>query len=378
MNIMDRMFCKNMMRLVVVMIAVAVMAACSNGQEAQGSGNNSTANEYDNVVYQPRYAKGFRIVCDSDSAIAIMISNPWQGADSISMLYRVGKPAERIVAMSSTFVAMLEELDALDMVVGVSGLGFISSEALCGKGNKVADVGYDTNVDYEKIVMLNPDMVLLYGINGPNMIEAKLNELAIPYIYIGDYIEESPLGKAEWVVAIGQLIGKRNEAIGIFEGIAKRYNELKGRFANSPNKPKVMINTPYNDSWWMPSTSNYMPQLIADAGGDYIYKANTGNASKAIDIEQAYILVNEADIWINPGQAFTKADVAAMAPRMTDTKVFTDGKVYNNNRRSTAGGGNDFYESGAMHPDIVLKDLVKIFYPDSLDGYLPMYYQQLP
>lgn len=376
-NDMYKMTCNDMIkRIAVAMIAVVALTACGKKGDATGDGV-ATASDYDNVVYQPRYAQGFSIKCTGDSSIAVMVNNPWQGADSISMLYRVAKPAERIVAMSSTFVAMLEELDALDKVVGVSGLGFISSEALHGMGEKVADVGYDTNVDYEKIVMLNPDLVLLYGINGPNMIEGKLDELGIPYIYIGDYVEESPLGKAEWVVAIGQLIGKRDEAISAFDGIARRYNELKGRFSASSDKPKVMINTPYNDSWWMPSSTNYMPRLIADAGGDYIYKANTGNASKAIDIEQAYMLVSEADIWINPGQAFTKADVAAMAPRMTDTKVFTAGKVYNNNRRSTKGGGNDFYESGAMHPDIILKDLAKIFYPDSLEGYQPEYYHQL-
>ncbi len=353
---------------ITALFACLLPAACVNRNDSP---------DYDTVAYEPEYATGFTIMCDADSISGIMIKNPWQGADSVSMSYRVEKPAERIVAMSSTFVAMLESLGATDRVVGVSGLDFITSEALLRRGDEVADVGYDTGVDYEKIVMLNPDIVLLYGVNGPSVIEAKLKELDIPYIYIGDYLEESPLAKAEWVVAIGEIIGKREEAAALFDNIADRYNSLKDRFSSIAGKPKVMINAPYGDSWWMPSTSNYMSQLIADAGGDYIYRENTGNSSKNIDIEEAYMLMSGADIWINPGQAKSKAQVAAMTPRFTDTRPFLTDKVYNNNLKGSANGGNDFYESGVMHPDVILQDLVKVFHPDSLPGYSPVYYRQL-
>lgn len=332
---------------------------------------------FDLTIYQPEYAGGFVIGCDKDSVPVIMIKNPWQGADSVMMSYKVEKPAERIIAMSSTFVAMLESLEAIDRVVGVSGLKFITNEALHNRKDKIADVGYDTDLDFEKIVMLNPDIVLLYGVNGPSPIEKKLKELNIPYVYIGEYLEQSPLGKTEWVVAIGEIIGKREEAMALSDSIAGRYNALKYRFSNIVKKPQVMINAPYSDSWWMPSTNNYISQLIADAGGDYIYKENTGNASENIDIEKAYLLMSQADVWLNPGQASSKAQLADMTPRFTDTKPFTDDEVYNNNRRSSAGGGNDFYESGIMHPDIILQDLVKVFHPDSLSGYEPVYYQHL-
>lgn len=332
---------------------------------------------YDNEVFQPRYAQGFTIVADDDSVAGVMIKNPWQGADSVAMCYRVEMPAERIVAMSSTFVAMLESLGEVDRIVGVSGLDFISSEAIKARGDEVADVGYNDYFDYEKLVMLNPDVVLLYGVNGPSPLEEKLKELNIPFTYIGEYLEESPLGKAEWVVAIGEIIGKREEAIALFNEIEKRYNAVKESVRLSISRPRVMLNAPYNDNWWLPSTKNYMSQLIADAGGDYIYKENTGNASKIIDIEEAYLLMSEADVWINPGQAASMEQLAEMAPRFTDTRVYCDGFVYNNNRRSTIGGGNDFYESGIMNPDVILKDLVKVFYPSLLEDYEPVYYQQL-
>lgn len=342
-----------------------------------GCKGNGGKTGYDTTLYQPKYAGGFRIAAGGDSVPAIIVNNPWQGADSVEYTTRIEKPAKRIVAMSSTFVAMLESLDAIDRIVGVSGKEYISSEALRKRGNKVADVGYDTNVDFERLVMLNPDMVLLYGVNGPSAIEGKLTELGIPFMYLGEYLEQSPLGKAEWVVAIGQLIGEREKAIRLADRIATNYNALKESISSFTDKPKVMLNAPYGDSWWMPSTSNYMAQLIADAGGDYVYMENTGNASESIDIERAYMLMNDADVWINPGQATSLAQLADMTPRFTDTAVFRSGNVYNNNRRNTAGGGNDFYESGVMHPDIVLKDLIAVFHPGIFPDYTPVYYHKL-
>lgn len=354
---------------IVTVILVGVTLVACGGKPADAT--------YYNTIYKPLYAQGFVIGCGNDSVEGIVINNPWQGADSVSMSFRVEAPARRIVAMSSTFVAMLESLGAADRIVGVSGLDFISSPSLRARGNEVADVGYDTNVDFEKIVALNPDVVLLYGVNGPNVIENKLKELNIPYLYLGDYLEQSPLGKAEWVVAVGELIGKREEAVALFDSIAVRYNALTDSASTFTSRPKVMLNAPYGDSWWMPSTANYMTQLITDAGGDYLYKENTGNASRNIDIELAYKLMSEAGLWLNPGQASSLDQLTAMTPRFTDTPVFRSGNVYNNNRRTNSGGGNDFYESGVIHPDVVLKDLIKVFHPEAFPGYEPVYFHRL-
>lgn len=348
--------------------AAFIAGACSH---------RSDTGVYDKEIYTPRHASGFEIKCDADSVPAIVVSNPWQGADNTTMTFRIEKPAERIVAMSSTYVAMLESLGATDRIVGVSGLGFINSEAVNARKNEIADVGYDTNIDFEKIVMLNPDLVLLYGVSGPNPAEEKLKELGIPYIYLGDYVEESPLGKAEWVVAVGEITGCRDKAVELFNNIADNYNRLKDSYSALTDRPKVMVNAPYNDIWWVPSADNYMARLIADAGGDYIGCDVSGNASQSIDIEKAYMLMTEADVWLNPGQAVSLKQLAGMAPRFTDTPPFTSGAVYNNNLRLSPGGGNDFYESGVMHPDVVLKDLIRLFHPEELDGYTPSYFRKL-
>lgn len=115
-----------------------------------------------------------------------------------------------------------------------------------------------------------------FGVNGASAMESKLKELGIPFMYVGDYLEESPLGKAEWLVALSEVVGKRAKGEKVFADIPIRYNALKQKVSGAVlDAPSVMLNTPYGDSWFMPSTENYAVRLITDAGGDYIYKKNT-------------------------------------------------------------------------------------------------------
>ena len=130
--------------------------------------------------------------------------------------------ARRIVTMSSTQIAMLEAVDCQNRVVGVSGIDFISSENIQSRRESIGDLGYEGNVNYELLLSLEPDIVLLYGTMGANVMEAKLTELGIPFIYIGEYLEESPLGKAEWVVPVAEIVGKGKTGIEFFSEIPKR------------------------------------------------------------------------------------------------------------------------------------------------------------
>lgn len=350
--------------------------------------------DFNEMLYKPEYASGFDIKGAKDrQSVIITVQNPWQGADSITtqlFIARNGESAprgftgqvlegdaKRIVAMSSTHIAMLDAIGETGRIVGVSGMNFITNPGILARRGNIGDVGYDSNINYELLMSLSPDLVLLYGVNGANQIEGKLEELDIPYMYIGDYVEESPLGKAEWLVAIAETTGNREKGKAVFSEIPKRYNALKEKVAGAAlDAPSVMLNTPYGDSWFMPSTGSYIVRLISDAGGDYIYKKNTGNKSLPVDLEEAYLLTSQADMWLNVGTAGTLDDIRAACPKFTDTRCFRNGKVYNNNLRSTEGGGNDFFESSIVNPDLVLRDLIKIFHPELIDENFT-YYKRL-
>ena len=355
---------------------------------------SSKLDDFNQSLYTPAYASGFDIKgADGKESVLITVTNPWQGADSVTtwlFIARNGEEipegfagqvlegdAKRIVAMSSTHIAMLDAIGEVGRVAGVSGIDYISNLDIQARRDSIGDVGYEGNINYELLLSLDPDLVLLYGVNGASAMESKLEELSIPFMYVGDYLEESPLGKAEWMVALSEVAGKREDGEKIFAAIPVRYNALKKKVADSAlGAPSVMLNVPYGDSWFMPSTQSYVARLIADAGGHYVYQKNTGSASAPIDMEEAYLLASDADMWLNVGMANSLDELKTSCPKFTDTRCFKNGNVYNNNARTNAGGGNDYYESAVVNPDIVLRDLVKIVHPELVQEEC-VYYKRL-
>lgn len=359
----------------IFLTAVAVLLAACSRQQSDLSG-------FTERIYEPRYASGFDLTGaqGSDSRL-LRVTTSWQGGENseTKLLMLRGEDeapagfdgqvltgeARRIVCMSSSHVALLDALGEVARVVGVSGIDFISNSYVVENRDKVLDVGYDGNVNYERLVALAPDLVLLYGVGGASAMEPKLRELGIPFVYVGEYLEESPLGKAEWLVAIGELVGRRPVAEAVFRAIPERYDALKRTAAQATAaQPRVMLNTPYNDVWFMASTGSYMARLIADAGGEYVYRANTSNRSLPVDLEQARLLADSADVWLNTGACSTLAELRRAVPKFADVACVRNGAVWNCDRRLNPSGGNDFWESGIVHPDLVLRDLVKIFHPE--------------
>lgn len=377
---------KRWIQLAVVALCAIVVAACGR--------KSVSLEDFDKPVYMLEYASGFDIQgADSKQSVLLTVTNPWQGADGIAVQLFIARDgetapegfdgqvlegdADRIVAMSSTHIAMLDAIGEVDRVVGVSGIDYISNPDIQARCDRIGDVGYEGNINYELLLSLDPDLVLLYGVNGASGMEPKLRELGIPFMYVGDYLEESPLGKAEWMVALSEVVGCRSEGEKVFAEIPVRYNALKQRVAeNALDAPSVMLNMPYGDSWFMPSAGSYAVRLIEDAGGDYIYKKNTGNASTPVDMEEAYLLASAADLWLNVGMASTLGEVKAACPKFADTRCFRNGYVYNNNARTNAAGGNDYFESGVVHPELVLRDLIKIFHPELVEEDF-VYYKRL-
>lgn len=368
-------------------LAAALALSC-------GGPSEPALSDFTTDVYTPAYASGFDIRGnDDDASTLVTIRNPWQGGSSVEqhlLVLRDGAkapagfagqavkaPVRRVVCMSSSHVAMFDAIGQARRVTGVSGIDYISNShvqehRLCGE---VREVGYDTNLNFELLAAMRPDIVLMYGVTGENtVVTGKLRELNIPYIYIGDYVEESPLGKAEWLVVAAELCNLRDAGADTLRRIARDYRALKARSAPQTARPKVMLNTPYRDTWFLPPVNSYMVRLIEDAGGEYVYPQNDSNASTAVDLEEAYLLANGADYWINVGPCNTLAELTAQNPKFSGIPVVRNRRVYNNNCRQTPAGGSDFWESGVVRPDRVLRDLQTIFSGGSDSTY---YYKRL-
>ena len=344
--------------------------------------SSGNIDDYNMAVYTPTYATGFRIVgAEGKQSTIIRVTNPWQSADEVETMLFIARggekapngfrgqvlqgDAKRVVCMSSSHIAMLDAIGAVESVVGVSGKNFITNPYVVANQRTIADVGYDGNMNFELLIAQQPDIVLLYGVTGACTMESKLDELGIPYIYIGEYVEEDPLGKAEWLIALAEIVGHRQQGLTYFSALPQRYEQLKSMAAAAQTPaPKVMLNTPYADSWFMPSTTSYIARLIADAGGDYIYQQNTSNHSLPIDLEQAALLTTQADIWLHVENINSLDDLRRQLPKFAQMPCVQRGEVYNCDKRRVAGGGNDYWESGVVHPDVILRDLIKIFHSE--------------
>ena len=374
---------KKIVDILHIFIILSLCVGCGV-QTKQGAEN------FKNSLYTPEYASGFVIDTDGEGNNIIRVTQPWQGSDveeqTLAIFateeaaegyvgeYIVGA-ADRVVCMSTSHIAMLDAVGMVDAVVGVSGKQYITNEHV-SQSVTVKDVGYDSNLNYELLVMLQPDVVLMYGVAAENSaVTAKLRDLGIPYLYLGDYTEESPLGKAEWLVAISEIVGCRERGVEEFREVVERYEAVKANVSRGGDVPKVMFNLPYQDVWYMPSDESYMVQLVEDAGGEYIYKGkNTTRGSVTVSLEEAYMLVADADVWLNVGQCSTMEELQRAAPHFMTTSVVERGEVYNNNRRRTAAGGSDFWESAIVRPDVVLAELAAIMAGEAVES---CYYQQL-
>ena len=367
------------MRFLIYILALITTSCSSRG--------NSNVEQL-RPLYTPKYATSFSLGTDSLSRTVLTITNPYQSdkpfeqkiyllndTDTVpAAAHSLRIPAERISSLSSSHIAMLDAVGCADKVVGVSGIKFITNSSV---RSSAIEIGYDSALDFERIKAIGTDLILLYGLYGEDSATTtKLTQLGIPYIYIGDYIEPSPLAKAEWIVAISALCGKMSEGIEYFTVLEQRYNALKAQAASYTSRPKVMLNTPYNDTWFMPPVRNYAVQLIADAGAEYIYPQNNSSESVAISLEQALLLASTADVWIHLGQISSLAQLKAENPKFASVPAIVNGRIYNNTKRTTPYGGSDFWESGTVNADIVLQDMIKLLHHNSPTDSL-YYYKRL-
>ncbi|MGM9738276.1 MAG: ABC transporter substrate-binding protein [Candidatus Cryptobacteroides sp.] len=311
----------------------------------------------------------FRIAEFPDGSSAIVTIDP---VSAETDTFRVAAPCRRIVCMSSGYVACLSALGEIDAVCAVSGTDYISDTSARRRieSGDIAEAGYDSAPDYEKILSLSPDVVVAYALHSSGNAFVKcLRQFGIPVLVLHDYLEHSPLARAEYVKVFGALTGHRYEADSIYDCVSRRYNEIADAVSDAvkvsgkgSEERKVLMNIPYSDAWYIPGEENYMSRLIRDAGGRVLGAEPGRSESSVISVERAFALAKEADVWLNPGWCDTKSELYDEAPVF---RKFNINEIYNNTLKRNPKGGNDFWESGAVRPDLILNDLANILHPEA-------------
>ncbi|MBN1132966.1 MAG: ABC transporter substrate-binding protein [Bacteroidales bacterium] len=343
------------------------------------------------------YAKGFRIE-DRGSYRIISVFNPWQNSedqvfryvlsknpslvpDSLSRITFIKTPVQKVATFSTTHIAFIDTLDGVGSVTGVSGADYVFNGKLRDsiKAGLVRDIGYDQNINFELIVKLNPDVLFLFGVERTiSGTISKLHDLGIVTVMCGDYLETHPLGKAEWIKFFGEFYDLRERAGNIFAGIDSSYSTIAEHARKVVQQsPDILSGLPWKDAWHLPGGQSYAARLIHDAGGNYLWSDNDSDEAFPLDLESVFIRAMDADIWINPGDARNLEDLTAFEERFRYLPVFNNAQVYNNDQRINDYGGNDYWESGALRPDLILADLFAIFHPDHAPTHKFIYYREL-
>lgn len=364
---------------------VLLLSAC-------GGGSKTSSLQAEGDTVRMKYSSLLQIVKHADYTV-VTIRNPW---DTLKVLHTylladrekplpehlpegtvVRTPLQKSVIYSSVHCSLWSELDELKGIGGVCGLEYIKLPQIqegCRNGS-IVNVGNSMNPDIERIIDLRPDAILLSPFENSGGY-GRVGKLNIPIIECADYMETSALGRAEWMRLYGLLLGKEAQADSLFAGIEKEYLTLTQQVKSQNLKRPTVISEMKNSSaWYIPGGNSTMGRLYQNAGADYVFAYLSNSGSVPLAFETVFDRGGNADIWLikyNQPQDKTYSELERDYAPYARFKAFQDRKVYGCNTNHVP-----FYEESPFHPELLLKDLIKIFHPELLPDYDLKYFSNL-
>lgn len=288
-------------------------------------------------------------------------------------------PIKEIVVTSTTHIPSLDMLNEIETLVGFPDLDFISTESARARidAGKVSGIGKNEDINVERLLEVSPDVVIGFAVDG---LDPKLRTIAragIPVLYNSDWVETTPLGKAEWIKFFGALYGKYELATELFEEVEQEYLNIKELAKQATHKPTVLSGAMYKDIWFIPQGESWAAQFIADAQGEYLWKDSKGIGSVSLGMENVLEKAHHADIWLNPSAFISRAELDKANKVYAEFGAYKTGNIFSYVPKIGPTGGVVYFELGPNRPDIILKDMVHIFHPALLPDYTPYFYTKL-
>ena len=317
----------------------------------------TTSEKYTYVLYQ----EGAKIPTDLEKFTAIQV------------------PIKSIVVTSTTHIPALELLGVESTLKGFPNTSYVSSEktrALIDQ-NKVREIGNNQNLNTEVLLEMQPEVLIGFGVDGEQNTYQQLQKNGLNIIYNGDWTEQNPLGRAEWIKLFGVLYGMEEKAEAIFKSIEKDYLEAQQLAQKATVKPTVMCGAIYQDQWYLPQGNSWAALFIKEANGQYIWSETKGAGSLALSFETVLDKAQNADYWIGPGQFTTFEELLKSNPNYAFFKPVQTKQVYSYSSKKGKTGGVIYYELAFSRPDLVLKDVIKIMHPELMKEYELFFLEQL-
>ncbi|WP_121366036.1 ABC transporter substrate-binding protein [Flavobacterium limicola] len=374
-------------RLILFILSFSTFVGCKKSETLKVKEPKNSKNAIE-------YASGFSINKYEGYSI-VTVSNPWPEAnknftyilkekngsipDSLKKYTTIPVPLQSIVVTSTTIIPFLEMLGVEKSLVGFPHTDYVSSEKtrkLIDAGT-VKNIGQNEKLNMEQLIELEPNLIVTFGIDNNNPMLDNLQKSGLKVLIQADWMEQTPLGKAEWIKLYGALFGKEKEAKTLFDGIVKNYNDAIQLVATKKPTATVLYGSMYQDQWYVAKGNSWVAQFMKDAKANYLWANVAGTGSLSLPFEKILEKAKTAKYWIATGSFKSIAEFKNSNTHYSQFDAAKSKNVYTFESKLGATGGTIYYELAASRPDLVLKDYIKIFHPELLPNYTFTFAQKL-
>lgn len=286
-------------------------------------------------------------------------------------------PVKSAITYSSTQWSVFLELGEISRVKGILESGYTNNKEIKRliAEKKIEDVGIETSLNTEIAIHIQPDVILYtpYSTVPKSSIGELTGAVMFPF---ADYLENHPLGRAEWLKVIGYLTCREKDTEKWFNDIVTRYDSLKSLCENVDFRPTVFSDLPFEGQWYLPGGMSYIAQIFHDAGADYVWKDNNSTASLPVDAETVLAKARDADFWriMNSTNSYYSYERLAIENELyTFFKAYKDRNILVCDIRESG-----YFEKSEYEPDLLLKDFVFAFHPEMVENdYQPKYFYKM-
>ncbi len=266
-------------------------------------------------------------------------------------------PLTSAAVYSSVHGRGFDEVGARSVITGVCDADYFPASLL---DSAVVDLGPSLSPSVERMRALAPQAIVLSPYQNSGFGEVALT--GIPIVQMADYMETTPLGRAEWIKFIGELTGRRHQADSIYSAVSEEFNRLRDMAAAAASpRPKVLTEQLTSGVWYVPGGASYMAHLIADAGGDYPWASDTHTGSLQLDVERVMAQASDADVWLIRTYGYMES-----RPNMLQASgLYRHFKAFDSGLYGCDSKVSPIYDVMAFHPEVVLADFIAIFHPDA-------------
>ena len=354
------------MRTGTILIAIAALfAGCSNGAHFNATGGIM---EYSSHI----------VLDDTPQGFNAQIANPWKKNTLLHSytfsteqstdysfnrnINTIKVPLKRIVVMTNSLAHLMVELGAEDCIAGVCESEYIADSVVRARlaNGMIVDCGNSMYPTIEKIMELKPDAIMVSPFEETGY--GQLEKLGIPLLECADYMETSPLARAEWMRFYGRLFGVGDNADTLFQQVKSNYKALCETAAKTPLHPKVMLDTKSGSAWYVAGGNSTIGQMIADAGGIYIFGENKNSGSVPLSFETVFEKAQDADVWLlknSSSNPLTYRMLESDFKQYSSFKPFKEKNIWVCDVYQVP-----YFELTAFHPEILLADFMSIFHPE--------------